>query len=324
MGMGALEQPESGQGVSTVRYFSMFSGIGGFELGLQQAGQDLGIDFQCVGYSEIDKHAIATYEEHFNHDNYGDATQIHPDALPEFDLLVGGFPCQSFSIAGKRLGFDETRGTLFFDIARIIEAREPRHFILENVKGLISHNRGETFRTILRALDGLGYDIEWKVLNSKDYGVPQSRERLYLVGNLGGTPRPQVFSPTGQGNPHTTVGQSTEAAVARTLTAGGNSGGNHSGMTILELTGARSQSQQLYDPAGLAPTVSTGGATTGGAEVPKISVPPRIRRLTPVEFERLQGFPDNWTIGSDTQRYKQCGNAVTVPVVAAVAKGIYA
>lgn len=302
-----------------VRYFSMFSGIGGFELGIQQAAQDLGIEAECVGYSEIDKHAIRTYERRFNHDNYGDATLINPNALPEFDLLVGGFPCQAFSIGGKRLGFEDTRGTLFFDIARILAVRLPRLFILENVKGLLSHQGGQTFRTILRTLDELGYDVQWQVLNSKDYGVPQSRERVYLVGNLGGTPRPQVFPAPRQGNPHTTVGKSTETAVARTLTAGGNSGGNHSGMTILELTGARSQSQRVYDPAGLAPTISTGGATTGGAEVPKILFDSNIRRLTPVEHERLQGFPDNWTLGSDTQRYKGCGNAVSVPVVRYVA-----
>lgn len=305
--------------MKTVRYFSMFSGIGGFELGVEQAAKDLEVIAECVGYSEIDKHAISTYKEHFDHDNYGDATTINPDALPVFDLLVGGFPCQAFSIGGKRLGFEDTRGTLFFDIARILATRLPQHFILENVKGLLSHKAGQTFRTILRTLDELGYDVQWQVLNSKDYGVPQSRERVYLVGNLGGTPRPQVFPAPRPGNPYSTVGLTTETAVARTLTAGGNSGGNHSGMTILELTGARSQSQRLYDPSGLSPTISTGGATTGGAEVPKIQIGSTIRRLTPIEFERLQGFPDAWTVGSDTQRYKQCGNAVSVPVVRYVA-----
>lgn len=265
-----------------VRYFSMFSGIGGFELGIEQAAQELGLTPECVGYSEIDKPAIRTYEEHFNHDNYGDATRIDPDTLPEFDLLVGGFPCQAFSVAGKRLGFEETRGTLFFDIARILDAKQPNLFILENVKGLLSHDKGKTFRTILRTLDGLGYDVQYQVLNSKDYGVPQSRERVYLVGNLGGTPRPKVFPTKRPSNPHTTIGLTAETAVARTLTAGGNSGGNHSGMTILR-------------------------------------TPQGDRRLTPTEWERLQGFPDGWTIGSDTQRYKQCGNAVTVNVVRRVA-----
>lgn len=270
-----------------VRYFSMFAGIGGMELGIEQAAQELGLTTECVGYSEIDKAAIRTYEEHFNHDNYGDATLIDPDTLPEFDLLVGGFPCQSFSIAGKRGGFEDTRGTLFFDIARIIKAKEPRFFILENVKGLLSHEDGQTFGTILRTLDELGYDLVWKVLNSKDYGVPQSRERVYLVGNLGGTPRPEVFSPAGPSNPHSTVGLTTETTVARTLTAGGNSGGNHSGMTIIRM------------PDG------------------------RIRRMTPIEWERCHGYPDNWTAPvSDTQRFKQSGNTVSVPVVKAVARPI--
>ena len=210
--------------MKTVRYFSMFSGIGGFELGIEQALTELGIKAECVGYSEIDRHAIATYEGHYNHDNYGDATTINPHALPEFDLLVGGFPCQAFSIAGKRLGFEETRGTLFFDIARILAVRLPRYFILENVKGLLSHQRGATFGTIIRTLDELGYDVQWQVLNSKDYGVPQHRERVYIVGNLGGTPRPQVFPAPRESNPYSTVGKSTETAVARTHTAGGELG----------------------------------------------------------------------------------------------------
>lgn len=267
-----------------IRYGSMFAGIGGMELGIEQAAESLGIKAECAWYSENDKHAIKTYERHFNHENYGDATTINADSLPDIDLLAAGFPCPSFSVAGRRLGFEDTRGTLFFDVARILDAKQPQYFILENVKGLVSHDNGQTLRTILRVLDGLGYDVQCKVLNSKDHGVPQHRERIYIVGNLGGTPRPQVFSPTGPSNPHTTVGLTTKTAVARTLTGGGNSGGNHSGMTILR-------------------------------------TPQGDRRLTPVECERLQGFPDNWTAGvSDTQRYKQCGNAVTVNVVRYVAE----
>lgn len=273
--------------MSHLKYFSMFSGIGGFELGIEQAAADLSITTECVGYSEIDKPAIRTYEEHFNHDNYGDATTIRADGLPGFDLLVGGFPCQAFSVAGRRRGFEDTRGTLFFDIARVLKANYPERFILENVKGLLSHDKGNTFRTILRTLDELGYNVQWKVLNSKDYGVPQHRERVYIVGHLGGTPQPEVFRRTGPGNPHSTIGLTAETAVARTLTAGGNSGGNHSGMTI-------------------------------------IRTPQGDRRLTPTEWERLQGFPDGWTIGSDTQRYKQCGNAVTVNVVRHVASKVLA
>ena len=121
---------------------------------------------ECIGYSEIDKYAIQVYNKHFNHKNYGDITKISAETLPDFDLLVGGFPCQSFSIAGKRKGFEDTRGTLFFDIARILKAKNPRLILLENVKGLLSHDNGFTFKTIIKTLDELGYDCQWQVLNS--------------------------------------------------------------------------------------------------------------------------------------------------------------
>ena len=134
----------------------------------------------CIGYSEIDKYAIQIYQKHFNHKNYGDATKINASELPDFDLLVGGFPCQAFSIAGKRGGFGDTRGTLFFDIARIAKAKKPLHMLLENVKGLVSHDGGKTLETILLALQELGYYVNIEVYNSKDFGVPQNRERIFF------------------------------------------------------------------------------------------------------------------------------------------------
>lgn len=264
----------------------MFSGVAGFELGIIRALASKEQVAECVGYSEIDKPAIKTYEEHFDHTNFGDATLIDPRDLPDFDLLVGGFPCQAFSIAGQRLGFEDTRGTLFFDIARILEHKRPRHFILENVKGLVSHKNGGTFRTIITTLTELGYCVEWQVLNSKDFGVPQNRERVIIVGHFGGLSGPSVFPDTRKGSKYSTVGLTAETAVARTLTAGGNSGGNHSGMTILR-------------------------------------TPQGDRRLTNVEWERLQGFPDSWTIGSNSQRFKQCGNAVPVPLIKGVVERVY-
>lgn len=266
----------------TIKYFSGFSGIGGFELAIHQTADLMSINAQCVGYSEIDKNAIATYEEHFDHANFGDTTRINADKLPDFDLYVGGFPCQAFSNAGQRRGFEDTRGTLFFDAARILRAKRPAHFILENVKGLLSHDGGRTFRTIIATLAELGYCVEWQLLNSKDFSVPQNRERIYIVGHLGGVPRRTVFPFAHQGSRYSTVGQSTKTAVARTLTAGGNSGGNHSGMTI-------------------------------------IRTPEGDRRLTNVETERLQGFPDGWGQNrKNSPRYKGIGNAVCVPVVAAI------
>jgi DNA (cytosine-5)-methyltransferase 1 len=383
-----------------VRYFSMFSGIGGFELGIQNATTKIAglenspqtesmaqdsTDNQsrhgrqlptCIGYSEIDKYAIKVYERQFNgntddgatggrqrqqefqpdtaqpnitgkrteqstsfntsrgHRNYGDATAINAAELPDFDLLVGGFPCQAFSIAGKRAGFNDTRGTLFFDIARILAEKRPRHLVLENVKGLLSHDYGKTFQTILGVLSDLGYRVEWQVLNSKNFGVPQNRERVYIVGHLGNECGRKVFP------------------ITRGSTAN------------IKYDVKGSQRFRVYNPDGLAPTIPTmqGGYTNTITSVTKdnlvgidlsmqepkltqnaralqarynkgysnrkaettgVKEGARIRRLTPLECERLQGFPDNWTVGeSDTQRYKMCGNAVTVNVVEAVMKGL--
>lgn len=227
-----------------MKYLSLFSGIGGFELGIQQAYEDNNSDRPvptledvrhgssassernngsveskpptCIGFSEIDKYAVQIYQKHFpDHKNYGDITKIDTRELPDFDLLVGGFPCQAFSIAGKRKGFDDTRGTLFFEIARILRDKRPRLFLLENVKGLLSHDNGKTFATIIATLDELGYDLQWQVLNSKNHGVPQNRERIFIVGHLRGTSRPEVF-PFGEND---RANNGVSGHIANTLTA---------------------------------------------------------------------------------------------------------
>ena len=164
----------------SIKFFDMFAGIGGFRSGLEAIG-----GFECVGYCEIDKYAKQAYEAMYDTGGeiyFDDARKIVPEQLPDFDLLVGGFPCQSFSIAGARKGFDDTRGTLFFEIARIAAVKKPKYLFLENVPGLLNHDEGRTFETILRTLDGLGYDVCWQVLNSKNFGVPQSRNRVYIIG----------------------------------------------------------------------------------------------------------------------------------------------
>ena len=294
-----------------VKYLSLFSGIGGFELGI-------GDRAECIGYSEIDKYAITIYEKHFNHPNYGDITKLRTETLPDFDLVVGGFPCQAFSIAGKRGGFNDTRGTLFFEIARMLGVKQPRLLLLENVKGLLSHDGGRTFRTILATLDELGYDVQWQVLNSKNFGVPQSRERVYIAGHLRGTPRPEVFPIRAESDQN-----GGEIKVEGYIS-------NEKWDRFNE------SSRRVYNPEGISPTIPT---VAGGGHTPKIvaktvrsggrgsphgskqnwdsyNVGNSIRRLTPTECERLQGFPDGWTLGvSDTQRYKTLGNAVTVNVV---------
>ena len=162
-----------------ISFFDMFAGIGGFRSGLEAIG-----GFKCVGYCEIDKYAKQAYEAIYDTGGemyFADARKIKAEDLPEIDLICGGFPCQSFSIAGERGGFDDPRGTLFFEIARLAEVKRPKYLFLENVPGLLNHNGGRTFATILNTLDGLGYDVTWQVLNSKDYGVAQSRRRVYIV-----------------------------------------------------------------------------------------------------------------------------------------------
>lgn len=309
-----------------MKYFSMFTGIGGFELGIRQAYTKLSLEREkpfeeeceqgrkrtanqqhiqlcsggepaplCVGYSEINKYAIQVFEKHFGGiKNYGDCTRINPEELPDFNMLCGGFPCQSFSIAGKRRGFEDTRGTLFFDIARIIQAKRPEIVWLENVKGLLNHDKGQTFRIILETLDNLGYDVEWQVLNSKHFGVPQNRERVFIIGHLRGKPRQQIFPlRNSMQKPFTKGSQRLECIYD----------GDY-------------QDKRIYGKNGICPTIPT-----SGDHIPFIEDKMMIRCLTPVEYERLQGFPDGWTEGlSDTQRYKCLGNAVTVNVIEAIAE----
>ncbi len=163
-----------------LRFFDMFAGIGGFRSGLTKLN-----GFECVGYCEIDPYAKRAYETLYDTKGelyFADARTIDPAGLPDLDLICGGFPCQSFSVAGRRLGFEDTRGTLFFEIARIAAVKKPKYLLLENVPGLLSHDKGRTFAAILGALDELGYDVAWQVLNSANFGVPQSRNRVFIVG----------------------------------------------------------------------------------------------------------------------------------------------
>ena len=398
-----------------IKIFSMFSGVGGFELGFQQAN----LQTQVVGFCEIDKYASQILETKFKGiKNYGDATTIDETKLPNFDILVGGFPCQSFSMAGKRKGFDEARGTLFFDVARILAHKKPRNFILENVKGLLSHNKGKTFETILGILSNLGYIVEWELLNSKNYGVPQSRERMYIVGHLRGQSRPKVFSfREGNGVSETSRKKERERSsqVSSTITSNYKRGTHAMGEQYIlepkELTKNLGQGQRVYSTNGASVSIKALGGGQGGKtglyKIPQATkqgyewadlgdsvnlqnlksktrrgrvgkqiaqtldtgnqqytivqatiTPSRknksqngrrfkdneepmftltqndvhgvmhnktqIRRLTPIECERLQGFPDNWTEGlSDTQRYKCMGNAVTTNVVEWVVTQLY-
>lgn len=223
----------------SIKYLDMFSGIGGFRSGLEAVG-----GFECIGYCEIDQYARRAYEAMYDTKGemyFEDATKINLDDLPDIDLICGGFPCQAFSIAGRRNGFNDTRGTLFFEIARIAAVKKPALLFLENVPGLLSHDKGRTFATILNALDEIGYDVSWTVLNSANFEVPQARKRVYITGFLRGKCAGEVFTYPDT-NPKTIVrrvpgseGQRVYAAdgVGITLTASG--GGGSSGLYLIPL-----------------------------------------------------------------------------------------
>uniref|UniRef100_A0A6M3KA20 Putative methyltransferase n=1 Tax=viral metagenome TaxID=1070528 RepID=A0A6M3KA20_9ZZZZ len=297
-----------------MKYFSMFSGIGGFGYGIEQITKE----WECIGYSEIDKYASSIYRLHYpDHKAYGDANEINPRQLPDFDLLVGGFPCQAFSIAGKRRGFEDTRGTLFFEIARVLVEKRPRYFLLENVKGLLSHSKGQTFQTILGVLSDIGYDYQWQVLNSKDFGVPQNRERVFIVGHIRGECRPEVFP----------IGSVCEQ----------DNKPNNGGVRLIQ-DKRQSGETRLWENNSPAVTsywgLGGGNVPYVGSNIYGVAINQFIRRLTPIECERLQAFPDCWTqFGvdvngnlieiSDTQRYKCLGNAVTTNVITAIMERLY-
>ncbi len=410
---------------TTIKFFDMFSGIGGFRAGLERAG-----GFACIGHCEIDKHAEKAYRAVHNIKEsevyYEDARTINAGAMPDFDLLCGGFPCQPFSLAGRRKGFDDARGTLFFEVARLAGEKRPPYLLLENVPGLLSHDKGRTFAAILDTLSELRYHVEFQVLNSKDFGVPQSRRRVYIVGYLdprcagkilpfrGANPETlkclingrqdsRVYDPSGIGKTllaksggtggrtglyaigcNWKSGVTKKLDTAYTLTAGDFRGlnRNHTQNAVLETDGemsacavltpekekVRQNGRRIKDEdepmftltsqdrhgvlmvkeatksgckeahpgdsvdlgfaaqntrrgrvgRKIAHTLDTGSSQ--GVVTPSL----RIRRLTPRECFRLQGFSETQidkllSVDSDTQAYKQAGNAVTINVVHALA-----
>jgi DNA (cytosine-5)-methyltransferase 1 len=310
-------------------YFSAFAGAGGFELALR--------DHICVGYSEISAPALAVYRYHFpDHTSYGDITNLDARAVPAFDLLVAGFPCQAYSVAGHRGGFEDPRGALFFDLARFIAAKRPRLLLLENVRGLLSHAHGQTFALVLAVLDDLGYDCQWEVRDAREH-TAQDRRRLFLIGHRRGTRRPEVFplaaccprvpaTPVtrsrGVWRPRTDV-TTIDASYAKGID-------NHGQRTALLIDRPRPHRVLLQRPRGknagavrtCAPTI-TRGAGDGNLALRRGA---RLRRLTPRECERLMTWPDDWTrYGrrddgglaelSDRARYTLCGNGVVTAMV---------
>jgi len=377
-----------------MKFLDLFAGIGGFRLGMERAGH------KCVGYCEIDKYARLSYNAIHNTEgeiDYKDITEVTNEEFRKLrgkvDVICGGFPCQAFSIAGNQLGFEDARGTLFYEIARAAEQVKPRYLFLENVRNLLSHDKGKTFTRMLKILDELGYDAEWQVLNSKNFGVPQNRERVFIIAHLRGECTYRVFPIRGKDEKFNTDGEINQVG---NIGKSDNFGGNP-------------QVTRVYDINGISPTLNT---MQGGGREPKIVVPVltpdrvekrqngrrfktngepmftittqdrhgvlvreatkqgyavadvgdsinfshpnsktrrgrvgkniantlltsdeqgvvlsdyKIRKLTPRECWRLQGFPD-WAfdkaqaVNSNSQLYKQAGNSVTVNVIEEIAK----
>ena len=352
-----------------MKFLELCAGIGGF----RQALENLGCE--CVGYSEIDKHAIKLYSAWYNDEcNFGDITKIEAEKLPDFELLAGGFPCQAFSVAGKRGGFNDTRGTIFFDFARIMKAKKPKFAIFENVKGLLNHDGGKTYETMLRTLDELGYNAQWGILNTRFHGLPQNRERVYIVANLRERSSTKILFERGNGitdkvertqqsiigDYYTKSGKTHQRSIAsnykepRMVKIGAIDGKRHQGGRVYSLdgvsatlqaqgggvgaktglykvgvyipeSGKRHQGNEIHGGNSVCACLKTGG---GGKMLSTGGYPPKVRRLTPKECFRLQGFKDEmvelgYKLGiSDTQLYKMAGNAVSVPVVEWVAQRV--
>lgn len=369
-----------------MKYFSLFSGVGGFELAINNVydfkksresrqvenGPDCSIvkrnvpyeqRASCVGFSEIDKYAVSVYQYHYpKHKNYGDITQIDWNTVPDFDLVVGGSPCQDLSVAGKQKGLSGERSGLFFEFVRCLKEKQPTNFIWENVKGALSSSSGWDFARVQIEFSEAGYDVEWQVLNAKDFGVPQNRERIFVVGHLRGKSEPKVFPIRTTNEMATREGDTQTAntltsnywkgpAASRPIVQVNNP--THSNDRVYSedgispslntMQGGRRQPKievvgniypisgheagNIYSRDGLSPTIKLNGPRPNKKNVsPKVFEGTRIRRLTPLECERLMSWPDNWTKEpnvSDTQRYKQCGNGLVSKVVEEIVRRLY-
>jgi DNA (cytosine-5)-methyltransferase 1 len=341
---------------------SLFSGIGGFEKGIIDAAKESGIHIEFVFASEIEKNACKIYKNHFwSAHLHDDITTIPSSRIPEHNILCAGFPCPSFSQAGNRKGFDDCRGQLFFEICRILRDKKPEYYMLENVKNLVNHNQGRTIERIAQIIGELGYTFEFQILNARDFGIPQNRERTIITGHLRGRSGPEILpilsSERVYSKPDWGGSEKGEwfwgadycSTITKNYSKGVHCGGEtyvlHGNVVLPEdyiLFYIDSNTGEAYN-----------GTNTGSRneDDERIVICPYcgvefgsdackclgissifdtgdhehifLRRLTPLECERLQGFPDNWTKGvSDTARYQCLGNAVPPVLIREVMKKI--
>lgn len=310
-----------------IKTIDLFAGIGGLRLGFEQTGKTVNV-FSC----EKNPKAAATYRANFGDNPIGDVTKLKVKDVPDHDILLAGFPCQPFSFAGKRRGFKDARGTLFFNIANIANTKRPKAILLENVKGLLSHDHGRTFKTIKEILEDIGYSVHYKILNAKDFGVPQNRERIYIVGIRNDLVGSDTFV-FPKYNKHSQLRDvlnrnvdakyfSSEAYYAwmQRHRARHESKNNGFGYIILDRDGT--SNAIVCGGMGRERNMIIDNTKPKNLAARKAKINNRnIRKLTPRECARLQGFPDSFVLPYyDTQSYTQLGNAVAVPVIKAIAK----
>jgi DNA (cytosine-5)-methyltransferase 1 len=358
------ERDEEGNGGGEMRYFSAFTGVGGFDMGMPSG-------WECVGMSEIDKYANMVLKYRFKDlKNYGDIEKINYEELPDFDILIGGSPCQDVSVAGKRAGLVGLRSRLFFSYVALLKVKQPDYFIFENVKGLLSSNEGRDFAEVINQFSEAGYDVWWQVLDATDFGIPQHRERVFFFGTLGGSGFRKVFLKPKNERKDTKLQRQQANTITRRYKqsqAVGSYITERKFPQIENLHFDRSQPNRIYGVNGIAPTLHR---HTGGGQVTKIGIPVSdvghgnarqngrrmkspdepsftlqsaqrqgvydgmaIRYLTPLECERLMGWPDNWTKNGidekgnivellDNQRYNLIGNGVVPQVVRPIVENI--
>lgn len=301
-----------------MKFIDLFAGIGGIRIPFDELGH------KCVFTSEFDSFSKITYESNFNEIPSGDITKIKECDIPKFDILLAGFPCQPFSNAGLKKGFDDIRGTLFFDIARIVKYHNPKIIFLENVKGFKSHNKGNTFNVVKSKLEELGYDIYTEILNAKNFGVPQNRERIYIIGFRKNIKLKNKFKFPSPAKTKTTVGSILEKKVDEKYTISDRLWAGHKRRKKEHKKKGNGFGYSLFNKK--SPYTSTISARyyKDGSEILIEQKGKNPRKITPKEASRLQGFPEQFKIPvSDTQAYRQFGNAVAVPVIRAIAKKIF-
>ena len=297
----------------------LFAGIGGTRMGFWQTQKT-----RVVFSSEIDKFAAKTYKANFGEKPAGDITKISAKDIPDHDILVGGFPCQAFSQAGKKLGFEDTRGTLFFEIARIIKEKKPKAFLLENVKNLTLHDNGRTFKTIKNTLEELNYEVTPVLFKAKDFGVPQNRERIYIIGFNKEKVKnyTEFIVPIPPCTP-TNVGMILESEVNEKYTISDALWQGHQRRKVEHKEKGNGFGYSLFNSESPYTNTISARYYKDGSEILIEQPDKNPRKLTPREAARLQGFPKNFIIPvSDTQAYKQFGNSVAVPVIHAIAENI--